>query len=1002
MTDNARTKPNGNGELETLPMSGEPAIASEVPFGGTIGRYLVLSVLGRGGMGIVYEAYDPVLDRRIAVKLLREAEGDGVSAGRARMHREAQALARLSHANVITVHDVGEHQGTLYIAMELVAGETLRDWQKSRSWRDILDVYTVAGRGLAAAHAAGLVHRDFKPENVLVGTDGKVRVTDFGLARLVDAEHVDPLHGNARAALAASPVLATPTQLSDKLTQAGTVMGTPTYMAPEQIDGLVVDERSDQFSWCVALWESLYGDQPFINGPLAVRSAAIKTDTPKPPAKSPVPRAVAKVLIRGLAADPAQRWPSMTDALDALAAARGNRRLAATAIGAAVAAAGAMVFVLVHTRAAPPAPPCAAAGEGVAEVWTSSTQQQVRAAFDATGVSYAADTFGAVDRSLGEWRASWSQIATQSCTATRIQGTQSEAMLDLRAACLTRKRDQAAAEISALAHADAKAVERAATYLPPSLEPCNDAGALAGVSPPPKDGRARATIENALAALEREALTRPSVPRVKELLPISGLWVGAAAALGWRPLVARARMAQGEFYYQLGEGKKARRTYLAAAADASAAGDPDLLVSIYQQLVDIDARVTSEFSLAQSWVDMAQGVLARLGPRPLKQLQVWRMRGLVAERAGHPEDALDAYQHALPLAVQAAPISEALVLSDMALVEGELGQLDNGKKHIERSLVLYRAALGPKAPMVGQAEHDLASIVYRLGQYPVAEQHARIGLQIRELAFGAHSEEAAGTIELVGLCELAQDKVADAERDFSRAITDLEAHLGPDNPDVANAKNDIGGAYHRMGRYAEALALNKSVLASREKTLGPDHPDVAESLVNVAIESKALGQWDIVEPNYRRAIAIFEKSFGKDSEAVAITYLNLAEAQRVRGELDAADVTYGIAQDKIAKALGEQHPAIAHIWNGRGQLEAARGNFDAAKPMLEHAVAMREKNGGDATDLAESRFALAKVIAKEDPARAKHLAEQARDVYASSGPGFADRAKAIDAWLKGP
>ena len=250
---------------ETLPAG---AGGAEPGFGGQIGRYLVLNVLGRGGMGVVFEAYDPVLDRRIAVKRLRDraASGDASAApsdGRVRLRREAQALARLAHPNVIAVHDVSEHAGAMYIAMELVRGGTLRRWQAGRPWREVIGAYLAAGRGLAAAHAAGLVHRDFKPDNVLVGDDGRVRVTDFGLARLAREPVERAAPASATGALDAS------------LTADGAVLGTPLYMAPEQIDGGEVDARSDQYAWCLAVWEAIYGEQPFVTGHLAMRSAAM-------------------------------------------------------------------------------------------------------------------------------------------------------------------------------------------------------------------------------------------------------------------------------------------------------------------------------------------------------------------------------------------------------------------------------------------------------------------------------------------------------------------------------------------------------------------------------------------------------------------------------------------------------------------------------------------------------------------------------------------------------
>ncbi|HZJ67240.1 MAG TPA: serine/threonine-protein kinase, partial [Kofleriaceae bacterium] len=186
MGDDSATRRLGKLDLAaTLPHSGD--VLDELPFGQTIGRYLVLGVLGRGGMGIVYEAYDPVLDRRIAVKLLREVVDDDASAGRARMQREAQALARLSHPSVITVHDVSEHDGAMYIAMELVRGTTLHRWQARRGWREVVGAYSAAARGLGAAHAAGLVHRDFKPANVFIDASGRARVGDFGLVGRADA-----------------------------------------------------------------------------------------------------------------------------------------------------------------------------------------------------------------------------------------------------------------------------------------------------------------------------------------------------------------------------------------------------------------------------------------------------------------------------------------------------------------------------------------------------------------------------------------------------------------------------------------------------------------------------------------------------------------------------------------------------------------------------------------------------------------------------------------------
>ena len=261
-----------------------------LPRGTNLSRYVVLDPIGRGGMGVVYAAYDPELDRKVALKLLRSDLGSTASGlGRSQLLSEAQAMARLSHPNIITVFDVGTWNDEVFFAMEFVRGQTLRTEQgRQIRPRRALDLYLAAGTGLAAAHQAGIVHRDFKPDNVLVGDDGRVRVTDFGLARTT--EKVD-----AR------------------------VAGTPAYMAPEQWRGASADERTDQYSFCVALYEALYGSRPI--RPAGERAPSGPAGFP-PPRTARVPPGVVRVLARGLQPDPAQRWPSMDALVAALREAR--------------------------------------------------------------------------------------------------------------------------------------------------------------------------------------------------------------------------------------------------------------------------------------------------------------------------------------------------------------------------------------------------------------------------------------------------------------------------------------------------------------------------------------------------------------------------------------------------------------------------------------------------------------------------------------------------------
>jgi hypothetical protein len=290
-------------------------------------RYLLGEQLGAGAMGVVHAAVDRELHRNVAVKLMRGAWARrGGAAARARVIREARALARIAHPNVIAVHDVGVLGDEVFIAMELVRGVNLRAHLRDArpSLAEILELFSAAGQGLAAAHRAGVVHRDFKPDNVLIGDDGRVRVTDFGLALAAVSPEQEDLHAELRAG---APDSFEPTD-------PGVLIGTPAYMAPEQHAGAHVDPRSDQFSFCVALYEALYGERPFAGRTREELASNAQDGRVGPrPSASRVPGSLRAILVRGLAADPADRFPSMHALLRALGRDRGRapRRLAAAA-----------------------------------------------------------------------------------------------------------------------------------------------------------------------------------------------------------------------------------------------------------------------------------------------------------------------------------------------------------------------------------------------------------------------------------------------------------------------------------------------------------------------------------------------------------------------------------------------------------------------------------------------------------------------------------------------
>jgi serine/threonine protein kinase len=301
--------PARSGELPESP----DADADEPPRT-MLGRFQLLRRLGSGAMGVVFEGYDPELDRRVALKVLRpEVEAQRSLQARSRMIREAQALARLRHPNVTMVFEVGTSEtGALFIAMELVEGRTLGRWLRSRprSWREIVEVFLQAGRGLAAAHRAGLVHRDFKPDNVIVDEEGSARVVDFGLARSAGMAELLPTLDDAESVTMAL-----------HLTCTGAVLGTPAYMAPEQFQGAPLHAASEQFSVCVALFEALYGRRPYPGNDLPSLQRSLMRGEPVGPRRG-VPRALYRVLQRGLSVDPARRFSTMEKLLEALASAR--------------------------------------------------------------------------------------------------------------------------------------------------------------------------------------------------------------------------------------------------------------------------------------------------------------------------------------------------------------------------------------------------------------------------------------------------------------------------------------------------------------------------------------------------------------------------------------------------------------------------------------------------------------------------------------------------------
>src|SRR6266496_712891 len=521
--------------------SGQPlpdSVPAALARGSSIGRYIVLAMVGRGGMGEVYAAYDPELDRKVAVKLLRVKPGNGVSLaeGRTRTLREAQAIARLSHPNVVVVFDVGTFEDKVFIAMEYVEGNTVTYWLQvqQRAWKEILQVFTDAGRGLAAAHEKGLIHRDFKTDNVMVSRDRHVRVMDFGLARQVQeksgpaaapAPTPSTASGGAKTGqsgvvqaipirilsgasasndgpptmvVAADPSAPIPIEgrsssgmFDARLTRTGAMMGTPAYMAPEQFLGTPTDARSDQFSFCISLYEALYGERPFEGSTMSTLTAnVVQGNVRDAPAGSKIPLWVRKVLLRGLMPRAKDRWPSMEALLEVLGKdPRVQRRKWLAAAGGIIGIVGLLVggrlFMGDESQVCSGGPP------KLAGIWDlprpgepePARHAQIRKAFLATGKSYAPDVFATVSHALTTYARNWANMYRDSCEASRVRREQSDDVMDLRMECLHERLGGVRALTEVFSEATGDVVENAvsAANALASLDRCSDVPLLRAV-----------------------------------------------------------------------------------------------------------------------------------------------------------------------------------------------------------------------------------------------------------------------------------------------------------------------------------------------------------------------------------------------------------------------------------------------------------------------------------------------------------------------------------------
>jgi eukaryotic-like serine/threonine-protein kinase len=940
----------------------------------TLGRFRVLAELGRGGMGVVYSAYDDRLDRRVAIKVV-DLQRVG-ERGRARVRREAQALARLSHPNVVQVFEVGEVDEAffggpscsspaapkaffggpscsspaapkaLFLAMEHVEGATLRQWANAapRGFREVLGVYRQAAAGLAAAHDKGLVHRDFKPDNAIVGADGRVRVLDFGLAREQDGE-----------TSAYEPMPADPRP--NAVTQTGAVLGTPAYMAPEQFLGARLDARTDQFALCVSLYEALYGRRPFEGATrLALLDAVTRGRMVEPPEGRMVPPWVLAALRRGLHPDKAARFADLRALLVSLEP-PARRRSGWVALGL-----GGLALVGAGVWTTADAPPCRDAASQWATVWTPKRRDAVSRALARAPVPYAEHARARVLATLDGYGAGWIDEHTAACAATRVDHTQSADVMDLRMRCLASSRRRFAALVDVLAEADAGVAEhavKAVTELPAVARCADEEYVSAQVEPPDPETALqvealRVQLDTAIARYDagQHAAARELAQQVAE----------QTQALGYRPLLAEAELWLGVAQDAMGEPGAAVQTLRAAFFDARAAGMDEVAVQAATQLVFDEGYRLYHYDAADTWAEHARATLERIGGGPLEPALHMAVANADLAR-GRYQAAQAGYERAVHgLTAELGPTHPrvARALGNLANTEFYLGDLQAAAALNERVLELEREALGPSHPDVSRAISNLGSVYLAMDRYDEALEQLRASLAIDLAAVGPRHPDVLGTRSNIALVYGKQgDLVRSLAEQRELVLLTQEVH-GDDSEEVASVLGNMAGTLIELGEGEEAVTVLRRAVAIVEQVLPPDHPEVAHKLFNLALVEYQLEARDAALEHARRALEIREQGLPPLHHDRATSYMLLSAILESRGEIPAA-------RDAAMAALELRErgkpPSVGEL--GKARMKAARLSWEA---------------GGDR-------------------AHAYVLVERARDEFLAGGDGWRDEYERAVEWL---
>jgi tetratricopeptide (TPR) repeat protein len=826
--------------------------------GSLVGRYRIEDMLGAGGMGVVYAAHDPELDRDVALKLLYPMIGDdGRDEVAQRLRHESTTMARLRHPNVATIHDIGRYRDQLFLVMERVRGTTLRAWVGAdRPWQVVVSTFVLAGKGLGAAHDAGIVHCDFKPDNVLLDADGRPLITDFGLAQVIAGSRArmgpnKPVH-----ALGSSSMIDV---------SGAHVFGTPAYMAPERFDAAIAaDVQGDVFAFAAALYEVLYGRRPFEGTTVDEMRAAVSRGVPAKPPVGPVPAWLYRVVARGLDPDRARRYRAMSEMLDALQPPpRRSRWIVWAGAATAIAAAGVAGWQFTRDDDAA-AVTCNARGE-LAGIWDAPTRAKLGGAWGTSDT--ATHAWSRVSASLDRYTDAWTAASDAAC----MSPSPIPAVAEFKSRCLRTMRVKLRAVVDRLGASDPKAIamaDRTVTSLPSAADCGNDAP----VTPVPVDPFMRTQVEQLRDRLAAADTTSIAGKFDDAALAIDNIDANAKV-VGFKPLLAEVQYSRA--MNLRGAAAKPEVTTAAlrdAAAAAEASGDEVLAVKAWTALAFQAGEVTGDFARGREYIGYAAASIERLGGNPRLELRLDVTRGRIDWHQNKLDDARRWYQHALDLAKD-DPVFTIEALSGLGLVDTAAGNLAKAYE-VERHVLDLRIKMyGEVHPEVARSYTQLGDVTMRLAKLQDSYDYYKKADATAQRVYGSEHSSVQFTAHNLGGILRDLGRAADAEREFRRAVRIATTALGPDHPYTAKSEQSLGMALFDQNKFDEAVALLRHAVGVKRKAYGDRELETIGAINDLGIALRGQGNYAESLANLDKALAGFLASEGPTGDDLAQAYV---------------------------------------------------------------------------------------------------------------------------------